>query len=324
MRDLATLPKAHLHVHLEGAMRPGTLAELAHGYGIAVPQIRGYGSFPAFAGVYVAACDVMRSWDDLRRVVREVVADAAADGAVWVEPQFYPGHHNERLGPSSEVIEVALDEAAATAARLGIGVGLMVTADRTRDPADAEALASLAGRYAGQGVVSFGLANDEGPFPPEPFERAFAIARAAGLISAPHAGELAGPASVRAAVDVLDARRIAHGVRVIEDPDLLKRLVDEQICIDVCPTSNAMLSVVPSVREHMLPALAAAGVRFSINGDDPLLFGPGLLEEYTVVRTELGLTDEQLAFAARCSIEDSGAPEELVAQTVPRIEAWLS
>jgi adenosine deaminase len=323
-RDLGLLPKGHLHIHLEGAMRPSTLAELAAGYDMVVPTIRGFGSFPAFSHLYVAACDVLRTWDDLRRVVREVVEDGARDGAVWVEPQFYPRHHLERLGPEAEVIDVVLDEGNATAERLGIGFGLMLSGDRTRDPSDAVALAEIAVDRMAKGVVAFGLANDEGPWPPEPFVRSFAIAREAGLISAPHAGELAGPASVIGALDVLGAQRIAHGVRSIESPDLVRRLAEEGICLDVCPTSNVLLSVVPDLASHPLPALLEAGVRCSINGDDPLLFGPGLLEEYEVVRTALGVSDEQIAFMARCSLEDSAAPAELVSRAVADIDAWLA
>jgi adenosine deaminase len=324
VRELGALPKGHLHLHLEGAMRPTTLVELARTYGIEVPVTRGFGSFSAFAGLYVAACDVLRSWDDLRRVTREVVADAAADGAVWVEPALYPRHHVERLGPVEEVVDVVLDAGVQAAREHGIGFGLMLAADRTREPSDSVSLAELAATRVGQGVVSFGLANDEGPFPPEPFARAFAIAREAGLLSAPHAGELAGPASVLGAIDALGAQRIAHGIRAVEDPDLVKRLAEEGVTLDVCPTSNVLLAVVPDVAGHPLPRLLEAGVRCTINADDPLLFGPGLLQEYALCRDELGLTDEQLAFVARCSVEDSAAPADLVARAVQGIEDWLT
>jgi adenosine deaminase len=323
-RPLLDLPKAHLHIHLEGAMRPATLAELAGKYGVGVPATRGYGSFTEFVGQYQAACAVLRTPEDLRRLVREVVADAAAAGAVWVEPQFYPLHHAETVGSVIEAVQLVVEAGKAAAAELGLGFGLMVSADRTRDPDEAIALARQAAEHAGAGVVAFGLANDETVFPPEPFHKAFAIAVEAGLISAPHAGELAGADSVRGALDVLHARRIGHGVRAIEDPELVRRLADTDVCLDVCPTSNVMLSVVGSLAEHPLPRLLEAGVRCSINGDDPLLFGPGLLEEYEVARAELGLDDERLALVARCSIEASGAPSALLAQAVTGIEAWLA
>ena len=176
MRDLATLPKAHLHLHLEGAMRPETLAELAEEAGIPVPEVRGYGSFGAFADMYVAACDVLRSMDDLRRLVDEVVEDAALAGAVWVEPATYLPQHNDRLGPDEAVLEVLLDELAAAGERHGIAAGLLLAADRTLDPRVALAQARIAVRYADDGVVAFGLHNDEVGFPPEPFADAFAAA----------------------------------------------------------------------------------------------------------------------------------------------------
>jgi adenosine deaminase len=322
-RDLALLPKGHLHVHLEGAMRPATLAELANRYGMPVPTVRSFGSFTAFADLYVAACDVLQTWDDLRRVVREVVEDAAAEGALWIEPGMYAPHHRDRLGPPGEVLDVVLDEGRTTAARLGIGFGLMVAADRTRDPADAIAQARLAVERIDAGVVSFGLVNDEATFPPEPFVNSFRIAREAGLLSTPHAGELAGPAGIIGALDTLGAQRIQHGVRSVEDPELVRRLAAEGIALDVCPTSNLLLSVVPSIEQHPLRTLLAAGVRCSINADDPLLFGPGLLEEFELARGALGLTDQELASCARTSLVASGAPLELIATGVAGIDQWL-
>jgi adenosine deaminase len=324
MRDLGALPKAHLHLHLEGAMRPATLAELASGYGMAVPSIRGYGSFAAFADMYIAACDVIRCPDDLRRVVGEVVEDAAVDGAGWVEPALYAPRHARRLGSVEAVIEIALDALAEAGAELGVGTGLVLAADRTEGPADAVEQAELAVRYRDRGVVGLGLANDESRFPPEPFAAAFDMAKRAGLRSVPHAGELAGPASVIGALDTLEADRIQHGVRAIEDPDLVSRLADTRVCLDVCPTSNVLLSVVPSLGAHPLPALLAAGVRCSVNADDPLLFGPGLLGEYRLCREELGLDDTWMAHVARCSIEASAAPDDRKRRLLGDVDAWLA
>jgi adenosine deaminase len=323
-RDLAALPKAHLHVHLEGAMRPGTLQELAQRYDIPVPPIRGFGSFTAFSGMYVAACQVLQTPADLRRLVFEVVEDAALAGAVWVEPSFYAPHHRVRIGSDSEIVAIVLDAAADAGAEHGIGVGIMLAADRTVDPSDAVDQARLAVAARDHGVVAFGLANDEALAPPEPFADAFAIARAGGLLSTPHAGELAGPESVVGALDSLGADRIQHGVRAIEDPALVERLAASSVCLDVCPTSNLLLSVVPSLAEHPLPQLLAAGVTCSLNADDPLLFGPGLLEEYELARTELGLDDDALATIARASIEASGAPDVVKASARPAIEGWLA
>lgn len=324
VRDLAQLPKAHLHLHLEGAMRPSTLADLATAAGVAAPPVRGYTSFREFGLQYRAASALIVTEDDLRRVVREVVDDAADDGAVWVEPHFYPPRYVGELGSADEVLEIVLDEGRRAADRRGIGCGWIVSALRDFDPAQAMELAKLAARYADAGVVSFGLAADEALFPPEPFAEAFGVARDAGLISAPHAGELAGPASVYGALDALGARRICHGVRAIEDPALVERLATEEVVLDVCPTSNVMLAVVASFDEHPLVRLLDAGVRCTLNGDDPLLFGPGLLAEYELARTTMGLSDERLAQLARSSLVGSGAPREFVEDAAEGIDEWLT
>jgi adenosine deaminase len=324
VRDLAQLPKAHLHLHLEGAMRPTTLGELAAEAGVPVPPVRGYASFAEFGLQYRAASALLSTEEHLRRVVREVVDDAADDGAVWVEPHFYPPRYVGQLGSADEVLEIVIDEGQHAAAARGIGCGWIVSALRDFDPAQAVELAKLAARYAGSGVVSFGLAADEALFPPEPFAEAFGIARDAGLISAPHAGELVGPASVYGALDALGAQRICHGVRAIEDPALVERLATDGVVLDVCPTSNVMLAVVPSIEEHPLVKLLDAGVRCSLNGDDPLLFGPGLLAEYELVRNTMGLPDERLAQLARSSIVGSGAPKALVTEAVENVEEWLT
>ncbi|WP_428963139.1 adenosine deaminase [Micromonospora fluostatini] len=322
VRDLAALPKGHLHLHLEGAMRPETLAELAQRHGRAVPPTRGYGSFLAFVDLYVAACAVLRTTEDLQRLTREVVQDAARDGAVWVEPSIYPVHHVGTIGPVEEVTAAVVTAGQEAAREYGIGFGLMLAANRTADPAEAERIARVAAGWAGRGVVSFGLADNEDGYPPEPFVEAFRIAREAGLLAAPHAGELAGPESVAAALTLLGADRVQHGVRAVEDPELLRRLADAGTCLDVCPTSNLLLSVVPSLAEHPLPRLLAAGVRCSVNADDPLLFGPGLLAEYELCRDELGLDDRALAAVARSSVESSGADPATKRSAVAGIDAW--
>lgn len=324
MRDLATLPKAHLHIHLEGGMRPSTLAELAATYDLEVPEIRGFGSFTVFSQMYVAACDVLRTPDDICRLVDETVEDAKLAGAVWLEPATFVPHHNERIGPDEEVLEIVLDALAGAAARHGIGAGLILAADRTRDPADAVVQANLAVKHADDGVVAFGLANDEAPFPPEPFAEAYDVIRGTGLLSTPHAGELAGPESVWGALDALGADRVQHGVRSIEDPELVARLADDGVCCDVCPSSNLALAVYPSLAEHPLGALLDAGVPCSLNADDPLLFGPHLLEEYQLCREQLGFDDERMAHIARCSIEHSGAPMALKRTASAGIDRWLA
>lgn len=325
MRDLERLPKAHLHLHIEGAMRPATLTELAAERGERPPSVGDYASFEEFVLLYRAAARVVRQGprEMLLRLVREVVEDAAADGAVWIEPQFNPLTYTEDPGAALEILDAVIDEGRRAAERLGMGFGVLMVARRNADPAEAVDLARLAARRAGAGVVAFGLAGDEGRHPAEPFAEAFAMARDAGLITAPHAGELGGPDNVRTAVESLGARRIAHGVRAVEDPALVARLAAEGVVLDVCPTSNVALGVVQSLRSHPLPLLLEAGVRCTLNADDPLLFGPGLLEEYEIARTAMRLTDRALASMARTSIEASGAPRAVTNDAVKRVDAWL-
>jgi adenosine deaminase len=325
VRSLDCLPKAHLHLHLEGAMRPATLAELAGERDERPPHFGGFTSFEHFNALHGAAARLVREGPrrNLLRLVREVVEDAAADGAVWIEPHFNPLTYEDDPDAALDLLDEVIDQGRRTGVRLGVGFGILVFARRNADPSHAVETARLAARRSGDGVVSFGLAGDETRQTAESFAEAFAIARDAGLIPAPHAGELAGPASVRAALDVLGARRIAHGVRAIEDPALLARLAAEGVVLDVCPTSNVALGVVASLSAHPLPLLLQAGVRCTLNADDPLLFGLGVLQEYETARTALSLTDPQLAAVARTSLEASGAPRAIVEDAVTRIGAWL-
>jgi adenosine deaminase len=322
-RSLVTLPKAHLHLHLEGSMRPSTLRQLCEEQGTPAPAIGGnYTAFADFQVIYVAARLAIRRVEDLIRLVSEVAEDAAADGAVWIEPAIHlPGHQS--LGSGEVVLEILIEAGRRATAATGVGVGWLIATDRTLSPELAMEQALTAARYCGEGVVSIGLANDEAACGPEPFGPAFAVARAAGVISAPHAGEHGGPESVSAALDVLGADRVQHGVRAIEDSRLVQRLADDQVCLDVAPTSNVALGVVPSLSAHPLPHLIAAGVACSINADDPLLFGIGLLDEYSACREHLGLSDEDLAHCARASIEHSGAPPDVKVAAQTGIDDWL-
>ena len=305
-------------------MRPDTLVELAGIYGMDVPETRGYGDFTAFSAMYIAATGALRRPDDLARVVREVVEDAAADGAVWVEPSFVPKLYADRFGGIEEVLEIVVEAGGVASRATGIGVGFMVAADRTLDPSEATEAAEMAVKFANRGVVSFGLDNDEVLGPPERFAEAFAIARGGGLLSTPHAGELVGPESVVAVLDKLGANRILHGVRAIEDAEIVERLASEDVCLDVCPTSNIALGVSQSYDDHPLGALLDAGVACSVNADDSLLFGPGLLDEYTLCRDVFGFDDQRMAVIAAASIEGSGAAEGSKAAARRDIAIWAN
>lgn len=324
VRDLAALPKGHLHIHLEAAMRPETLHELAADRGIDIPETTGFTGFAAFAGLYEGLLAVLASPADLERLIDEAVEDAAADGVAYIEFGASPQLHEAAFGSAEAALDAHLAAARAAGARHGVEVGLMVTVDRTESADAAVALAELAASRAGRGVVSLGLANEERGHPAAVFAEAFAIARAAGLQSTPHAGELVGPESVRQAVEVLHADRVLHGVRAVEDPALVAELAERGVCLDVCPTSNVKLDVVTGLGAHPLPRLIAAGVRCSINADDPILFGPGILDEYIAARESIGLSDEQLAACAWSSVETTRASAATKARVRAGIDAWLA
>lgn len=322
-RDLASLPKAHLHLHLDGSMRRATLRELADAAGITAVLPSGYGSFAAFTETITAAAACLRTPADARRLIDEIVEDAARAGAVWVEPSVWPGLFAGRLGSDADVLDLVLTAGRDAQRRHGVGFGLVVAANRDRPPAEATALARLAVARGGEGVVAFGLDGDESAAAGPLFAEAFAVARAGGLLSVPHAGELTGADAVRDALDLLGADRVMHGVTAAGDPALLDRLAAADVALDVCPTSNVMLSVVPSLDRHPLPDLLARGVPCSINADDPLLFDTDLLTEYARAREHLGLTDAQLAQCARTSLRHSGAPRDVVEPALAGVDAWL-
>merc|ERR1740124_887656 len=232
-------------------------------------------------------------------------------------------------------------EAAETAT--GVGIGFIVAAERHCELEEAEELAGIVREQAidgsmtihgRRGIVGFGLHGSEGGFPPGPFREVFRKAcEGTGVVSIPHAGEIApssveggvkdGPASVLDACRCLNAHRIGHGVLAIEDTTVLNHLADQKICLDICVTSNYLLSVVPSIKDHPLPTLLARGIPCTINSDDPLLFGASLLGEYEICRSDLGLSDDAIASCARASFEFSRAPQEIVQRGVQDIAIWL-
>ncbi len=356
-RDLRALPKAHLHLHLEGAMRRETLEELCVHHGVPIPpDTRGqhFDNFLGFVETYFAAGRCLVEREDLARLILEVAEDAAAHGAWWIEPAFDAERFSvpradgrpSLFSSQEEGWEFALEAAAAASRATGVGIGWLSAIDRSRPPEEgmerarvtvdlvrsgrhmiASGMPSHAGRHAG--IVAFGLHGNEEGFPPEPFADAFRLARdEAGLISAPHAGEIApwpdgGAASVRDAMDHLGAARILHGVLAIEDEALIDRLGEADVCLDVCPSSNLLLNVFPDSAAHALPRLLEAGIACDLGSDDPLLFGPDLVEEFVLAREEMGLDDAALAGMARNSFDHSGAPEEVKVAGRAAIEAWL-
>jgi len=323
-RDLRLLPKAHLHIHLDGSMRASTLHELAERESIQPPEVRRYGSFEAFGETIGAVADVIQTEEDVRRLVREVVEDAQHDGVLWLELSVWPGFLRGRVGPPEDVMALLLEAGRQAASQSTVALGWMLAANRNRGPAEAVELARLAAKLVDRGVVSFGLDGDEVAFPPDPYEEAFSVARRAGLRSTPHAGELLGPSSVLSALERLGADRILHGIRAVEEEAVVRRLAASGTCLDVCPSSNVLLGVVPEMESHPLPKLLRAGATCSLNADDPLLFGVGIVDEYALARNRLLLNDGELAGLARASLEASAAPASLVRSGLRSIHDWLS
>ncbi len=244
-----------------------------------------------FQRLYDVARSVLRTEDDVRRLVREAAEDDVADGGRWLEIQVDPSGYAARFGGITAFTDLVLDAVREAAAATGLGIAVVVAANRTRHPLDARTLARLAAQYADRGVVGFGLSNDERRGTTADFAPAFAIAERAGLLLAPHGGELLGPDSVRTCLDVLHADRLGHGVRVAEDPELLDRVVGRGVPLEVCPVSNVALGVYSDLTSVPLPQLLDAGATVALGADDPLLFGSRLAGQYATMRAAHDLTD---------------------------------
>ena len=334
-RDVALLPKAHLHLHFTGSMRHSTLVELAAEHGVHLPDAlvedwpprlhatdeRGWFRFQR---LYDIARSVLQTPDDLRRLLRETAEDEAAEGSGWLEIQVDPSGYAARFGGLTPTVELMLDAVREASEATGVGIGVVIAANRTRHPLDAKTLARLALQYTDQGVVGFGLSNDERRGRAYDFEGAFRIARRGGLISAPHGGELLGPASVRECLETLHADRIGHGVRAVEDPALLEQIVQRGVTLEVCPASNVGLGVAETAADVPVRRLYEAGASIALGADDPLLFGSRLAVQSELARTEHGFSDAELAELARQSIRASAAPDEVRGRLLAGVDAWLN
>ena len=281
-----TYPKIELHVHLEGTVRPETLLQIARRNGYELPvqtadELRAlyrFRDFRHFIEMFELAAGALLRYDDFRRITVEYAEEAAAHGCVYIEAIFAPGLW--RGADPDELFNGYCDGAVEARERHGIEVRLTPDIPRVYSLEEAERSARLAVRYRARGVVGLGLGGLEAGHPPEPFARAFAIARDGGLGSVPHAGEHAGPESVRGALDALHADRIRHGIRAADDPALVAELAARRVVLDVCPISNLRTGAVPSLEEHPLPRLLDAGVLCSVSTDDPAMFDTDLAREY--------------------------------------------
>jgi adenosine deaminase len=277
-----------------------------------------------FQRLYDVARSVLRTPDDLYRLVREIAEDERAEGSGWLELQADPSGFGAMYGGITAFTELLIDAAEKAARAADIGIGIIVAANRTRHPMDARMIARLAAQFAGQGVVGFGLSNDERRGPAADFAPAFRIAERAGLLLAPHAGELVGPPSVAAALDLLHANRLGHGVRSAEDPWLLERLAAGGITCEVCPSSNVALGVAPDAESVPIRLLFEAGVPIALGADDPVLFGRRLVRQYEIARDVHAFTPPELAGLARQSLHSSAAPTDVRARLLAGIDAWLA
>ena len=299
-------PKIELHVHLEATVRPERLLEIARRNGEALPAdtaagikaLYAFRDFDHFIETWLLVTNALRTADDFRQVVVDYAAEAKRHGAVYIEGIFSPIERVWRGVDWDEIFSGYCD--GALEAHEATGIEVRLTPDITRNAPldDAMALARHAVKYADRGIVGIGLGGDEALYPPEPFSPAFQLAAEAGLAAVPHAGEVAGPASIRGAIRSLGATRIRHGIRAIEDPTLMAEIRDLGIVLDVCPTSNVLLKAVRSMAKHPLRQLVDFGIACTVNTDDPEMFDTNLSREHEIA-TSFGISPRSLLRSGR-------------------------
>jgi aminodeoxyfutalosine deaminase len=286
-------PKIELHVHLEGTVRPGTLLEIArrNDYPLPADTVEGlaalyeYRDFEHFIEVWILTTHAMRTAEDFRQVMIDYAAEAASHGAVYLEAIFSPAERISRGVAWDEIFSGYCDGAQEAEELHGVVVRLTPDIYRGAPLDIAETVVRYSAKYADRGVVGVGLGGLEAQYPPEPYASVFELAKTEGLGSVPHAGEVAGPASVRGALEALRADRIRHGFRALEDPELVAELAKRRIVLDVTPVSNVRTGAVASLAEHPLPKLVEAGVLCSISTDDPAMFDTDLTRDHEAARS---------------------------------------
>jgi adenosine deaminase len=319
------IPKAELHVHLEGTAPPHLVRRIAERNGLrvpdgvlAAPDRFAWRDFLDFLQTYDMAASVIRTAEDYRDIAYEYLSACAADGAIYVELIASPDHA-ALVGLSDrehlEGIAAGID---AARAEHGIEARILLTCIRNFGVESAVRIARHAAERPHPYVVGFQMAGDEAGYPPGPFAEAYAIAADAGLGCSVHAGEWAGAESVRAALE-LPVTRIGHGVRAIEDPALVAEIAERGVVLECCPTSNVVLGVFSSYETHPLPALRAAGVSVTLASDDPPYFGASIGGEYAVARERFGWGDAELLAITRTAIEASFAEPDLRAALLARV-----
>lgn len=332
VRELRTLPKAHLHLHFTGSARLTTVRELADQYGISLPPELvneefdwgdGGRDWSYFQGRYDAARQTIRSAEDVRRIIREAAEDDVAEGSGWLELQVDPSSYARNLGGLNPAVEVMVDACQDAARTTGIGVGLVLAVSWGASPEHAEHVARVAARYAHRGVVGFGISNDERLGEPDAFVSASHIARDAGLVVTPHAGFYTDHRHVRRCVELLGARRIGHGITAALSPRTLETLARSQVTMELCPTSYLPLGVLPSLAQVPVAAFQQAGVPVALGADDPLIFGTRLVGQYEILRGVHGLDDQALADLARQAVCAATAPTQVAQRLLGGIDVWV-
>lgn len=334
VRELRTLPKAHLHLHLTGSARRTTIRELAGGYGISLPSAlldedpdhklhEGHRNWSDFQNLYHAARQAIRSADDARRIIREAAEDDAADGSGWLELQVDPSSYEPYLGGLDPAVEMLVDACRNAARTAGVGIGLVLAVSWAAAPQRAQRVARVAARYAGRGVVGFGISNDERLGQPDTFVLASRIARDAGLLVTPHAGFYCDHLHVRRCVELLGARRIGHGITAAMSPATLDMLARNHVTVEICPTSYVPFGVLSTLAQVPIDAFKQAGVAVALGADDPLIFGTRLAGQYEIVRDVHGFDDQALTDLARQSVRASTAPAAVAQRLLAGIDSWL-
>ncbi|MGH2921888.1 MAG: adenosine deaminase [Gaiellaceae bacterium] len=323
-----SFPKIELHVHLEGTVRPATLLEIArrNDYPLPADTVEGlaalyeYRDFAHFIEVWILTTNALQSAEDFQQVVVDYAGEALGHGAVYLEAIFSPAERVRRGVGWDEIFSGYCDGAQEARELHGVEVRLTPDIFRGATLEEAEAVVRYSAAYRERGVVGVGLGGLEAQYPPEAYAPAFELARELGLGSVPHAGEHAGPESIRGALDALGADRIRHGIRAVEDPELVAELAERGVVLDVCPISNVHTGAVASLDEHPLPRLVEAGVRCSVSTDDPAMFDTDLTREYQAAAS-LGLDPAALYEAgiegALCD-EDTRARLRAIAATTLR------
>lgn len=325
---IRTLPKAELHLHIEGTLEPDLALRLARKHGVALPfagvaELRAayrFGNLQQFLDIYYAVAHVLRDAEDFYHLARDYLARAHEQGVVHAEIFFDPQTHTARGVPFGAVVEGL--ELALTEAERRFGTTHRLIACFLRHLSAAEAMRTLDEVLEYRRIITaVGLDSSEVGHPPSKFAEVFDRAREHGLLTVAHAGEEGPPSYIHEALDLLAVRRIDHGVRCEEDPALVERLLREQIALTVCPLSNVKLRVFERMERHNLRRLLEAGLRVTVNSDDPAYFGGYLLENYLAVQRALGLTRAQLAALARNSIEASFLDTEAKRRWTAAIDA---